>query len=74
MERSTIALSEELRIVKAYLEIEQLRLGDRLSVHLDIDPGALNVRIPPLCIQPLVENAIKHGESGSAALEEINIV
>ncbi|HYP08964.1 MAG TPA: histidine kinase [Bryobacteraceae bacterium] len=66
-ERTTIALSEELRIVKAYLEIEQLRLGDRLSVHLDIDPGALNVRIPPLCIQPLVENAIKHGVAAKAA-------
>ncbi|HYP13756.1 MAG TPA: histidine kinase, partial [Bryobacteraceae bacterium] len=63
-ERSTIPLAEELRIVKAYIEIEQLRLGERLTVHLDIDPGALHVPIPPLCIQPLVENAIKHGIAG----------
>ncbi|MDZ4796963.1 MAG: histidine kinase [Bryobacteraceae bacterium] len=58
---ATIALSEELRIVKAYLEIEQLRLGDRLQVRLDVDPRALDVRVPPLCIQPLVENGIRHG-------------
>ena len=58
---TTIPLSEELRIVKAYLEIEQLRLGDRLQVNLDIDPAALSVLVPPLCIQPLVENGIRHG-------------
>lgn len=60
-DRSTIPMSEEVRIVRAYLEIEQLRLGDRLDVHLDIDPEALNAAVPPLCIQPLVENGIKHG-------------
>jgi len=60
-ERSFIPLSEELEIVKAYLEIERLRLGPRLEVQIDVDAAALSVLIPILAIQPLVENAIKHG-------------
>jgi two-component system LytT family sensor kinase len=62
-ERSFIPLSEELEIVKAYLEIERLRLGPRLEVQIDVDAAALPVLIPILSIQPLVENAIKHGLS-----------
>lgn len=60
-DRSKIALSEELKIVRAYLEIEQLRLGDRLRLEIDVDPSAGPAPIPPLSIQPLVENAVKHG-------------
>ena len=60
-ERSFIQLSEELEIVKAYLEIERLRLGPRMEVRIDVDAAALPVLIPILSIQPLVENAIKHG-------------
>jgi two-component system LytT family sensor kinase len=63
-ERTFIRLSEELEIVKAYLDIERLRLGPRLGVDLDVDDSALPVLIPILSIQPLVENAIKHGISG----------
>jgi signal transduction histidine kinase len=62
-EKSFIRLSEELEIVKAYLDIERLRLGSRLAVEIDVDPPALDVLIPILSIQPLVENAIKHGVS-----------
>jgi hypothetical protein len=62
-ERSFIQLSEELEIVKAYLEIERLRLGPRLEVRINVDDAALPVLIPILSIQPLVENAIKHGLS-----------
>jgi two-component system LytT family sensor kinase len=62
-ERSFIQLSDELEIVKAYLEIERLRLGPRLEVRIDVDDAALPVLIPILSIQPLVENAIKHGLS-----------
>jgi two-component system LytT family sensor kinase len=62
-ERSFIQLSEELEIVKAYLEIERLRLGPRLEVRIDVDEAALGILIPILSIQPLVENAIKHGLS-----------
>jgi two-component system sensor histidine kinase LytS len=60
-ERSFIPLSDELKIVKAYLDIERLRLGPRLEIEIDVDEAALAVLIPILSIQPLVENAIKHG-------------
>jgi hypothetical protein len=60
-DRSAINLSEELKIIRAYMELEQLRLGDRLRVEIDVDDSAASVRIPPLSIQPLVENAVKHG-------------
>jgi two-component system sensor histidine kinase LytS len=62
-ERSFIPLSDELKIVKAYLDIERLRLGPRLEIEIDVDEAALPVLIPILSIQPLVENAIKHGLS-----------
>lgn len=54
-------LAEEIRIVRAYLEIEELRLGSKLSTELDIDESVLGVEVPVLSIQPLVENAVKHG-------------
>jgi hypothetical protein len=62
-ERTFIRLEDELEIVKAYLDIERLRLGPRLEVEIDVDEEALPVMIPILSIQPLVENAIKHGIS-----------
>ncbi len=60
-ERTFIPLGEELQIVKAYLEIEALRLGPRLTSEIEVDDAALPIPIPILSIQPLVENAIKHG-------------
>jgi two-component system, LytTR family, sensor kinase len=60
-DRSLIPLSEELRIIKAYLEIETLRLGNRLQTEIDVSESALRTMIPVLSIQPLVENAVKHG-------------
>jgi len=54
-------LSDEVHIIRAYLEVERLRLGEKLRVELEIAPEALDVSIPVLSIQPLVENAIKHG-------------
>ena len=59
--RTVISLSEELRIVEAYLEIEGLRFGDRLKTELNISDSARHTMIPILSIQPLVENAVKHG-------------
>jgi signal transduction histidine kinase len=56
-----VSLDEELKVVKAYLEIEILRLGERLNVHFDVDSALLSVPIPLLSIEPLVENAVKHG-------------
>jgi two-component system LytT family sensor kinase len=60
-ERALVEVEEELRIVRAYLEIEELRLGAKLHTEVDADPSALRVTIPLLSIQPLVENAVKHG-------------
>ena len=60
-DRPFIAVQEELRIVRAYLEIESLRLGPRLRTEIDVDPDAASATIPVLSVQPLVENAVKHG-------------
>ncbi len=60
-DQTLIPLEEELRLVDRYLDIETLRLGDRLSVERDVDPAVLSWPVPPLILQPLVENAIKHG-------------
>ena len=60
-----ISLSEEMGIVRAYLEIEKLRLGTRLQIEIDIDDAARDIKIPVLSVQPLVENAIKHGVAAS---------
>src|SRR5262249_16599829 len=56
-----VPLSHEMQIVRAYLEVEQSRLGNRLRVETEVAEDALHVPIPVLSIQPLVENAIKHG-------------
>jgi hypothetical protein len=66
-EETTIALEEELRIVEAYLRIETLRLGAKLRREIRVDAEALRVPIPILSIQPLVENAVKHGIASKTA-------
>jgi two-component system LytT family sensor kinase len=59
-------LAEELRSIERYLLLEQARFGDRLEVTLRIAPEVLPVAVPFLCIQPLVENAVRHGLEASA--------
>jgi two-component system LytT family sensor kinase len=56
-------LGDELSLVRNYLEIEQIRFGDRLKFSIDVDPDLLAIEIPMFMLQPLVENAIKHGIS-----------
>lgn len=59
--KSTVKLEEELTIIEAYLEIEKARLGPRLTTTIDIDDSLRTLSIPVLSVEPLVENAIKHG-------------
>ena len=59
-ERGLVPLADELKIVTDYLEIERARLGERLSYTLDVDPDAAGREVPPLSIQTLVENSVKH--------------
>lgn len=66
-DRTLITLSEELQIVTAYLEIEHLRLGDKLQTQIEVDDSARNTMIPVLTVQPLVENAVKHGVADNSA-------
>jgi len=58
-----VTLQEELQHVRSYLELEQARFGPQLEVKVDAAPDALAVRLPPLLVQPLVENAVKHGKT-----------
>jgi len=56
-----VPLREEIDLVERYLEIEEIRFGDRLRVKIDVDPGVSEVPVPYLLLQPLVENAVRHG-------------
>ena len=66
-EGSLVSIERELQIVEAYLEIEQLRMGERMRVEKRVDPASLQVRIPVFTIQPLVENAVKHAIAANPA-------
>ncbi|NMU83810.1 histidine kinase, partial [Vibrio parahaemolyticus] len=60
---NTVTLKEELAHVNSYLSIEKARFTDRLEVEIDIQPELLDIKLPSFTLQPLVENAIKHGIS-----------
>jgi LytS/YehU family sensor histidine kinase len=66
-------LSRELEFASGYLEIERVRFDDRLKVVLDIAPDTLDAQVPSLLLQPLVENAVKHGISKRSDGGEIRI-
>ncbi len=62
-EKEWARLDEEAEFAAAYLRLEQTRFRERLHVELAIDPNASNVSVPAMCVQPLIENAIRHGTS-----------
>jgi len=68
-----VPLRQELDLMRRYLEIEQTRFADRLDVRVDVEPTTLEARVPNLILQPLVENAIRHGVARSAAAGRIEI-
>ena len=67
-------LAEELRSIERYLLLEQARFGDRLQVTLNVAPEVLPVVVPFLCIQPLVENAVRHGLESADHVGHLRIV
>ena len=73
-ERLLVPLEEELAVVRAYLDIESLRLGGQLKVEQTIDPALLKALIPPFSLQPLVENAVQHGLKSSPRTGRLQLV
>jgi LytS/YehU family sensor histidine kinase len=67
------SLKREMEFTQAYLEIEKMRFGDRLSVAFDVPPRILDVQVPQWLLQPLVENSIKHGISKRSSGGEITV-
>ena len=65
-QKNDITLEEEINYSRNYLEIEHVRFNDRLKINYNIDPETLMARVPNLILQPLVENAVKHGISNKA--------
>jgi sensor histidine kinase YesM len=68
-----VPLRDELATLELYLAIMRARFAERLTVEVRIDPGALDARVPPLVLQPLVENAVRHGDPGPGARATVTI-
>jgi LytS/YehU family sensor histidine kinase len=61
VDQPTVPLEREAELARAYLDVEQIRFPDRLSVAFDLPPEARHLEVPALLLQPIVENAVKHG-------------
>lgn len=68
---TVVTLADELDLVRAYLAIEQVRFEDRMQVRIEVDEAVLDRTVPPLILQPIVENAVRHGISASSTAGEI---
>lgn len=63
-DRTEITLAQELSLLDHYLSIQRVRFGDRMEIGINVEPEALSVMVPSMLLQPLVENAIRHGIEG----------
>ena len=72
-DQQLVTLKEETEFLRTYLEIEQVRFGDRLTVAFEMEPATLSARVPHLILQPVVENAIQHAIAPRAAEGRIDI-
>jgi hypothetical protein len=72
-ECGAIRFTEEMELARMYLDVEQVRFGRRLRVTVNVDPECADCEVPPLLVQPLVENAIKHGIATMAEGGEISM-
>lgn len=70
---SAVTLADEVALARRYLAIEAVRFGARLQVSWDLEPRALRAQVPPLVLQPLVENAVRHGIEAAAGGGQIRI-
>jgi LytS/YehU family sensor histidine kinase len=68
-----VSLAQEIKFINSYLEIESIRFGDRLTLEREIEPETLQALVPNLILQPIVENAIKHGISRQIRPGKISI-
>jgi LytS/YehU family sensor histidine kinase len=73
IETQVLPLEDELEFTRRYLEIERIRFHDRLSVEWDIAPQTLKAEVPTLILQPLVENAMRHGVDSNSGASRIQI-
>ena len=69
----SVTLADEIALAQRYLAIEQIRFGDRIQVEWTLDDAASTARLPPLLLQPLVENAVKHGVEPSSSVARIRV-
>lgn len=69
----SVTLGQEITLAQRYLAIEEIRFGNRLRVQWELDPQAAKAKLPPLLLQPLVENAVKHGVEPNAAGAHVKI-
>jgi two-component system, LytTR family, sensor kinase len=72
-EQQLVSLKEEAEFLRCYLEIEQIRFGDRLTVAFELEPQTLSAQVPHLILQPVVENAIRHAIAPRATQGHINV-
>jgi len=72
-DQQEVSLKQEIEFLRRYLEIEQIRFGERLQLKMDVDPSTLDAFVPNLILQPLVENAIRHAIEPQETIGQIEL-